>query len=101
MDDDVVRTGGVLLHSESHWPCAMCRPQAARKSGSFLCVDCAHKIVMSSFARFEGKLPCPSSVEDTLAFLEAQSALDAHGVDSNPGAGWDLLSAEAFDLEDR
>ncbi|HEV2176843.1 MAG TPA: hypothetical protein VGW33_06540 [Terriglobia bacterium] len=100
MGDDVVRTGGVLLHDESHWPCAMCRPQAPGKGGSFLCVDCAHKIVMSSFTRFEGKLPCPASVEDTLAFLETQAALGAQGVDSAP-TGWDLLNAEAFDLEDR
>jgi len=100
MDDDVVRTGGVLLHDESHWPCAMCRPQAAAKGGSFLCVDCAHKIVVSSFARLEGKLPCPASVEDTLAFLETQAVLDTQAVDATP-TGWDLLTAEAFDLEDR
>jgi len=100
MMDEVVATGSVLLHDESAWPCAMCRPQAPGMGGSFLCVNCAHKIVVSSFARFEGKMPCPTNVEDTLQFLETQAALEAQGKDAKPTA-WDLLSTEAFDREDR
>jgi hypothetical protein len=91
MRDVPVSTNGVLIHSESDWPCSWCRPEAWAGLGpNLLCLDCAVSITatlvskLGSVARSDGRLE------------EGHENLRADAEAGGPGHPWDLFRPRYF-----
>jgi hypothetical protein len=47
--DEVIPVNGVVIHSQTEWPCSGCRPSAKdRQAGTFLCIKCAISLTAAS-----------------------------------------------------
>ena len=54
--DEVIPVNGVVIHSQSDWPCSGCRPSAHdEQGGTFLCVKCAISLTAASIRRIEAR----------------------------------------------
>lgn len=69
--DYAVSPGGLLVHARRDWPCALCRPQDIPECrGLWLCVHCAHGIVIAAEAGVEGARALLDDITDALVRLE-------------------------------
>ncbi len=90
--DEAVKTTGLLLHARRDWPCSLCRPGISPGNG-FLCVDCAHVMVLSSFTR-------PCAVSPRMGDLAAAPAHDAPEANRQLITEWSFLRFAGLDSED-
>jgi hypothetical protein len=50
--DEVIPVNGVVIHSQSGWPCSACRPSANdERANTFLCIKCAISLTAASIRR--------------------------------------------------
>ncbi len=65
--------GGLLVHSCTDWPCAVCRPSEIVESRSYcLCLNCAYGLVAAASAGEQGARALLDEISDALCMLEAQ-----------------------------
>lgn len=85
MNDALVSTNGVLIHSDSDWPCNLCRPEGwSGLAPNLLCVECATSITAGLVPKLRKR-----ASEDG---LELQEAAEEWQADSQPGdPRWDLF----------
>ena len=66
-----VSPGGLLVHVRRDWPCAMCRPdQASERRGLWLCLRCAHHVIVAAEAGVDGARALLGDITDALGLLE-------------------------------
>ena len=71
--DFVVTRAGVMLHANSEWPCAVCRPQDTIESGgAFLCLECAYHLITEAAKDLDDERSGVSEVADAIALLECK-----------------------------
>jgi hypothetical protein len=67
--DEVIPVNGVIIHSQSDWPCSGCRPSAnEEQEGTFLCIRCAISLTAASIRRIaarSGNGPTESSMQES------------------------------------
>jgi len=86
MKDVPVSTNGVLIHTQSDWPCSWCRPDAWSGLGAnLLCLDCAITIT----AALASKLADAAAGQEWLP--EDREPLPAEGEPNVPGIYWNLF----------
>jgi hypothetical protein len=65
--------GGLLVHSNEDWPCAVCRPSAITETRAYcLCLSCAYTIVAAAGAGEQNARALLDEISDALSLLEAQ-----------------------------
>ena len=71
--DFAVTPGGLLVHSDPDWPCAVCRPgEISESRGYCLCLNCAYAILAAASAGEAGARALLDEISEALSLLEAQ-----------------------------
>lgn len=71
--DFAMTPGGLLVHSNEDWPCAVCRPSQISESRAYcLCLNCAYTVVAAASAGELGARALLDEISDALSMLEAQ-----------------------------
>ena len=71
--DFALTEGGLLVHSNEDWPCAVCRPGSITETRSYcLCLSCAYTIVAAAGAGEQDARALLDEISDALSLLEAQ-----------------------------
>jgi hypothetical protein len=71
----ILSEGGLLVHSRTDWPCAVCNPSVIRESRGFcLCVHCARNLLLAASAGVEDARALIGEITDALVSLECQSS---------------------------
>jgi hypothetical protein len=71
--DFAMTPGGLLVHSNDEWPCAVCRPSEIAETRSYcLCLNCAYTIVAAAGAGEKNARAMLDEISDALCMLEAQ-----------------------------
>ena len=71
--DYAMTPGGLLVHSNEDWPCAVCRPSQITETRSYcICLNCAYTIMAAASAGEQNARAMLDEISDALCILEAQ-----------------------------
>ena len=84
--DEVIPVNGVVIHSQSDWPCSACRPSTNEHGGTFLCIRCAISLTAASIRRIAARSG-NASTEPAAREGDIEEGSDAFGW--VPPALWD------------
>jgi len=77
--DEVIPVNGVVIHSQSDWPCSACRPSTSdEQGGTFLCIRCAVSLTTASIRRIATRSG-NGSTESTAREGETEEGSDPFG----------------------
>ena len=69
--DFAISPGGLTVHNQKDWPCAVCRPDRSSEGrGYCLCRSCAKGMLIAAAAGVEGARELLNEVTDAMAMLE-------------------------------
>jgi hypothetical protein len=78
--DEVIPVNGVVIHSQSDWPCSGCRPSANDgQSGTFLCVKCAISLTSASIRGIAARAAATEPPKRESEISEAEEDSDVLG----------------------
>lgn len=71
----ILSEGGLLVHSRTDWPCAVCNPYVICESRGFcLCLPCARNLLLAASAGVEDARALIGEITDALVTLESQNS---------------------------
>lgn len=73
--DFAMTPGGLLVHMNEDWPCAVCRPSQISESRAYcLCLNCAYAVVAAASAGEQGARALLDEISIALSLLASQRA---------------------------
>ena len=73
--DFAMTPGGLLVHMNEDWPCAVCRPSQIAESRAYcLCLNCAYAVVAAASAGEQGARALLDEISIALGLLASQGA---------------------------
>ena len=74
--DFAMTPGGLLVHSNGDWPCAVCRPSEISESRAFcLCLNCAYAVMAAASAGDQSARALLDDISIALSLLQSQDVV--------------------------
>jgi hypothetical protein len=73
--------GGLLVHDQEDWPCAVCQPEGSSEGAGYcLCIRCAERMLVAASAGSKAARAILGDLAEALAILEPSLHYPLHAV---------------------